>query len=209
MSSVVLLGDSIFDNGSYTNGEPDVASHLRALLPSWRVTLCAVDGTTTSDIGPQLDRMPKDATHVLLSLGGNDALSNADILGLPVRSTAEALDMFRERVDAFEQSYSWALEAVVALGRPATVCTIYNGNLAPGEAERARIALMTFNDVILRQAFSRALDVVDLRLVCSEVGDFANAIEPSGAGGLKIAQALVRALGAAAVQKRATTVTVG
>ena len=69
MSSVVLLGDSIFDNGSYTNGEPDVASHLRALLPSWRVTLCAVDGTTTSDIGPQLDRLPKDATHVLLSLG--------------------------------------------------------------------------------------------------------------------------------------------
>ncbi|WP_437542272.1 hypothetical protein WME97_29245 [Sorangium sp. So ce367] len=68
---------------------------------------------------------------------------------------------------------------------------------------------MTFNDVILRQAFSRALDVVDLRLVCSEVGDFANAIEPSGAGGLKIAQALVRALGAAAVQKRATTVTAG
>ncbi|WP_437708404.1 hypothetical protein WMF45_30075 [Sorangium sp. So ce448] len=68
---------------------------------------------------------------------------------------------------------------------------------------------MTFNDVILRQAFSRALAVVDLRLVCSEVGDFANAIEPSGAGGLKIAQALVRALGASAVQQRATTVTAG
>lgn len=38
---VVLLGDSIFDNGAYTGREPDVATYLSALLPEWRTTLMA------------------------------------------------------------------------------------------------------------------------------------------------------------------------
>jgi hypothetical protein len=31
---VVLLGDSIFDNRSYTAGAPDVITHLGSLLPA-------------------------------------------------------------------------------------------------------------------------------------------------------------------------------
>lgn len=37
------------------------------------------------------------------------------------------------------------------------------------------------------------LTVIDLRLVCDEAIDFANAIEPSSIGGDKIAKAIVRA----------------
>ena len=33
MTHVALLGDSIFDNKTYTNGEPDVVAHLRTFLP--------------------------------------------------------------------------------------------------------------------------------------------------------------------------------
>jgi hypothetical protein len=29
---IVLLGDSIFDNDAYTNGKPDVVTHLRRAL---------------------------------------------------------------------------------------------------------------------------------------------------------------------------------
>ena len=40
---LVLLGDSIFDNGAYTGAEPDVITHLRSILPGgWTATLCAV-----------------------------------------------------------------------------------------------------------------------------------------------------------------------
>ena len=60
----------------------------------------------------------------------------------------------------------------------------------------ARIGLRTFNDVILRVAFENRLAVIDLRLVCSEPADYANPIEPSGGGGLKIATAIARAAGA-------------
>lgn len=207
MFSVALLGDSVFDNKAYTAGEPDVAGHLRGQLgPEGRVTLCAVDGTTTSTLGKQIDRVPAHVTHVVLSLGGNDALLNADLLAAPARSTGHALDLFRARLDEFEQAYGWALDAVKDLGRPTTVCTVYNGNLAAAEARRARVAIMMFNDVIYRAALARSVDVLELRLVCTEPGDFANPIEPSGAGGLKVAQTIARALGAAGTPRHVTRV---
>jgi hypothetical protein len=180
--SIALLGDSVFDNKAYTRGRPDVAAHLREILPAGdRVTLLAVDGSTTTDIGRQLDRIPGHVTHVVLSVGGNDALEDADLLGLPVRSTAEALDRFAERVDPFEAAYGYVIEALRDTGRPATVCTIYGGNLGE-EAHRARIALTTFNDVILRTALRLGVDVIDLRLVCADPGDFRQSHRAFGRG---------------------------
>ncbi len=196
MSSVALLGDSIFDNAAYTQGAPDVAACLRALLPeSWQVTLCAVDGTTTTSLGPQLSSVPDHVEHIVVSLGGNDALGEADLLALPVRSTADALDIFAERLDTFERNYGWALDAVVDLGRATTVCTIYNAPLEGGQAARAHTALMMFNDVIVRHAALRSLRVVELRHACTELEDFSNAIEPSAQGGAKVARALLGPLG--------------
>jgi hypothetical protein len=194
-SHIVLLGDSIFDNRAYTGGEPDVVSHLRSLLPTgYRATLCAVDGDTTQGVPEQLRGVPDDATHLIVSVGGNDVLGNTDLLSMAVDSTAEALALFAKRVARFEADYRSAIADVLILRRPTTVCTIYNGNLSPLEAEIARIGLMTFNDVILRVAFEHRVNIIDLRLVCTQPADYANPIEPSGPGGLKIAQAILRSL---------------
>jgi hypothetical protein len=83
------------------------------------------------------------------------------------------------------------------------VCTIYNGNLPDDLAAPGRVALMPFNDAILRVAFRLALQVIDLRLICSEPADYANPIEPSGPGGQKIARAIVASLGLAADARQA------
>ena len=70
---VILLGDSIFDNGAYVSGGPDVVHQLRDRLPrNGRATLLAVDGTTTSEVLLQLQRAPSDASHLVVSVGGND-----------------------------------------------------------------------------------------------------------------------------------------
>src|SRR5712664_1385755 len=75
MAHIVLLGDSIFDNGAYTEGGPDVISQVRQLLPDgWHASLFAVDGATTVDVPYQVHRVPPDSTHLVLSAGGNDAL---------------------------------------------------------------------------------------------------------------------------------------
>ena len=74
-SHVVLLGDSIFANAAYTHGGPDVLTHLRSVMPiNWRGTLCAVDGALTRDLASQLACVPGDASHLVVSIGGNDAL---------------------------------------------------------------------------------------------------------------------------------------
>ena len=94
---IVLLGDSIFDNGIHTGGEPDVLSHLRSLLPAgWEAALLAVDGSTTADLPDQLGRLPTEASHLVVSIGGNDVLGDYDLLTLPARSVSQALALLFE-----------------------------------------------------------------------------------------------------------------
>jgi len=194
---IVLLGDSIFDNQRYTCGQPDVVTHLRSLLsPTWRATLQAIDGTTTADVSRQFSEIPSDGTHLVLSLGGNDALMNSDLLGMPLGSSADALRLFGQRLDRFEVAYRSALEALAHRGPALTVCTIYNGALEEEASRLARVALMMFNDVIVRAALEYRAAVIELRSVCTDIADYANPIEPSGTGGRKIAQAIARAVGA-------------
>jgi hypothetical protein len=197
MPHLVLLGDSIFDNAAYTRGEPDVVTHLRTLLPAGaRATLLAVDGAITRSMAEQVPHIPEDATHLVVSIGGNDALGCLDLLDAPAASTADALRLFGEAADRFEVNYRAALRPLVDRGLPATLCTIYNGAFEePDLAARARIALMLFNDVILRVAFEQYASLIELRLVCNENADYANPIEPSGQGGMKIARTIVRATG--------------
>lgn len=193
---IALLGDSIFDNLAYTQGQPDVIAHLRALLPEkCAASLLAIDGSTTAEIDDQLASLPPDVTRVVVSVGGNDALLNADILDFPVASTREALHLFGQRAATFELEYRAAIESVVRREARCTVCTIYNGNFPEDQAPSTRVALMLFNDAILRVAFQLRLDVLDLRLVCEDPADYANPIEPSGQGGQKIARAIAASLG--------------
>ena len=197
MPHVVLLGDSIFDNGAYTRGGPDVITQLRAIVPdSWSATLGAVDGATTLDFERQLRTLTGDVTHAVLSLGGNDALGHVDLLELRVRSSVDVLDRLATAAEQFEARYRRAVAGVLARRVPLTVCTIYNGNFPDAEFQRrASTALAVFNDVILRVAFERALTIIDLRLVCCDPSDYANPIEPSSVGGNKIARAIWTALG--------------
>ncbi|HEV7891839.1 MAG TPA: SGNH/GDSL hydrolase family protein [Pyrinomonadaceae bacterium] len=194
MTHVVLLGDSVFDNAAYVGGGADVVTHLRALVPEgWRATLAAVDGSVALDVPRHLESVPDDATHLVVSTGGNDALTNAGILGEYAESFAEVLGRLADVAEVFEDDYRRMLDALRSTGKPAAVCTIYNPRMEDARVQRlACAALATFNDVITRAAFEAGLPLIDLRLVCNEDADYANPIEPSEAGGAKIARAIVR-----------------
>ena len=188
---IVLIGDSIFDNGAYTRGEPDVVTHLARLMPKgWEATSCAVDGATTAGVGAQLRRVPLTATHLVVSIGGNDVLQHVGLLSSRVTTMVQALEMFAPHVDRFQRDYAAAIESVRQQGRPVIACTIYNGWLDPQVVTAARMALALFNDVILRTAVHSGIAVIELRDVCNTASDYANPIEPSGKGGMKIAAAI-------------------
>src|SRR5579871_4461184 len=106
MPHLVLLGDSVFDNASYVaRGRAVIDAVTGRLGSDWRVTLLAQDGSTTDEIARQLLHLPSDATHLVISTGGNDALTNAGILTERVGTVAEALWAVGEVVARFERRY--------------------------------------------------------------------------------------------------------
>ena len=198
MSHIVLLGDSIFDNGVYVPGQPDVVKQLRAILPGgWTASLLAVDGAVTRGVASQIARLPADATHLVVSAGGNDALGESHILGAPSRVVGEGVMMLAEAQRRFAGNYEEMLRGVLAKGLPTAVCTIYDTPTSAPNHQIIKAALALFNDRITRAAFAGGLPLIDLRLICSDDEDYANPIEPSARGGEKMAAAIARwAMGA-------------
>jgi len=196
MDHVVLLGDSIFDNAPYIGGAPDVVRQVRRRLARGsKATLGAVDGSSTGDVRDQLRRLPADATHLIVSAGGNDALGSSDFLDAPAGSTAEALLGLADIADGFERRYHAMLREVLAYDLPTAICTVYYPRFPDTVLQKIALAGLTvFNDCIIRAAFAHGIPLLDLRFICTEEGDYANPIEPSAQGGEKIASAIVKAV---------------
>ncbi|WP_142036602.1 SGNH/GDSL hydrolase family protein [Arthrobacter sp. SLBN-100] len=198
LGHVVLLGDSIFDNRAYVGGGPDVISQLRQELPGWKCSLLAIDGDVITGVARQLRDLPPDATHLVVSVGGNDALGYAPLLQEQPASVAEALLMLGGARERFDADYRTMLSAVLAQGLPTAVCTIYDTPSSQPDHKVIKTALSLFNDSITRAAFSSGTPLIDLRLICSEDGDYANPIEPSSQGGWKMAKAIATLIGSGA-----------
>jgi lysophospholipase L1-like esterase len=168
MSHIILLGDSIFDNKAYVGDGPDVIAQLQQRLPAgWRATLLAVDGNVTTNVSRQLAHLPSDATHLMVSIGGNDALNSIDILTRSAQSTADALIKLANVSDQFEYDYRRMLQEVLSHHLPTAVCTVYYPRFPDATLQRLAVtALKIFNDVILRTAFTAGAPLLDLRLIC-------------------------------------------
>jgi hypothetical protein len=138
--------------------------------------------------------MPSDATHLALSIGGNDALGASGILEREANSAMQVFREFTAVKREFETNYRRALRAVTATRLPLLICTIYDA--MPGIPAEAITALSIFNDVIIREGIEARLPILDLRFVCSEQVDYASVspIEPSARGGAKIAAALMQVI---------------
>lgn len=188
---LVLLGDSIFDNAAYVPEGPSVIDHLHATLASGvHASLVARDGDKVEHIVEQVALVPEGATHLAMSVGGNDALDAIDLLSRPTDSVRNALGYLNTIRTQFRQAYRAALWQALALGRPLVVCTIYDA--VPNLSSELQTALCLFNDSIVREAYAARVPVIDIRCLCTEAADYSeiSPIEPSEQGGRKIATAL-------------------
>jgi hypothetical protein len=172
-------------------GGPAVIDHLRSHLePNQRATLLASDGDTVVHVRAQLSRLPSDVTHLVLSIGGNDALASTVVMTQQadtVQFALHHLNIIRRR---FRNEYREMLAEVLALQLPTAVCTIYDA--VPGLEPELQTALCIFNDSITREAMAAGVPIIDLRAVCDEPEDYStvSAIEPSVVGGAKIGHAI-------------------
>ena len=204
MNHVILLGDSIFDNRAYVEPGPDVITQLRQTLEQqvaekWHATLLAVDGSVINDISEQLKQLPEDATHLVVSVGGNNALREASLLmNDPPDGAIATLRQFTEMKALFHRHYRQMLQAILAARIPTILCTIYDQcpTKDPYLGQLMYVALPMFNDCISREAIQAGFPLLDLRLVCSNPEDYAedSPIEPSVKGGQKIATQIAHIL---------------
>jgi hypothetical protein len=199
---IVLLGDSIFDNASYVRGEnkKDVISHVQSKIKDsnldMKSTLLAVDGNVIHRVqGSQLARIPSDATHLFVSIGGNNALQAMSLLSQKVGSVGEGFLMASKMLgERFEQEYSSMLDAIqqAAPNAHVTVCFIYNPRFDDFRQQAmSKVGISALNDIILQQAVARKIPIIDLRAMFNEREDYANSIEPSHQGGEKISRAIM------------------
>jgi len=188
MSTLVLVGDSVFDNAAYVNG-PDVRAQVETKMPDdWAVSLLAVDGSYILDVPNQLEQLPDDAQILVISTGGNDVLVQTEVLGDAVTTVGEALLLLDDAVSQFREDYCRMLESVAATDVQSYICTIYRPDFPEADFQRmTSTALGLFNDVIVEEASLRLLPILDIRAIFTDSGDYANPIEPSVQGGQKLA----------------------
>jgi lysophospholipase L1-like esterase len=188
---IVLLGDSIFDNGAYVPGGEPVITQVRSRLsPRSKATLLAKDGAISAEVIDQLRHLPAGATHLVISAGGNDALGSMSAMSVPVTNIGEALGSLAAIRRQFRHAYRGALDAVLKSQKAVAVCTIYEA--IPDFPEAMQAGLAIFNDTIVREALAAGIGIIDLREICTDRDDFSeiSPIEPSEQGGRKISDAV-------------------
>ena len=190
---VILLGDSVFDNNIYITSGNSVMKHLAEITPEHvTFTLIAKDNTKTSAMQEQLRNIPNDATHLIVSCGGNDALANTDIFQLQCKNVAEALALVEQRIRIFDVDHARMILWLAKFNLPTTLCTIYDADFPYPDNIVVKSALRMFNEIIMTNSILANMPVLDLRNIFTESRDFVNTWEPSRVGGQKLAESLVR-----------------
>ena len=225
---IFLLGDSIIDNKSYVlDGELEVAEHLRYLTTKDEnfdnepeIKKIAVDGFTMNDlIENSLNTEDLgEATHIVVSIGGNDLLHNISFLQTtsdlsrimgkgsmigkwgtkelnPTRNKVFEETYF-EIIKPFKQQYETIVANLSNQRANLLLCTVYEGDLVDSDefsdvSNSSKTMVSIFNDIVYRTANKFNVDVLELRNIFTSPQDYANPIEPSHTGGEKLAQEII------------------
>lgn len=191
---IALVGDSIFDNQRYVGKNQAVIDHLNNKMPkTWSAKLYAQDGAMCQHIPQQVDKV-SGCSHLILSIGGNDALSYSSIVNKTVDTISEALFHLSYIRDKFEKSYKSSLCIAKTACNNVFICTIYDS--VPNLSKDLKTALALFNERILFIASEFDLPIIDLRVICKDSKCYSDVsvIEPSNYGGELISSAIINAI---------------
>ena len=224
MKKIYLLGDSIIDNTSYVEtNEKDVVSHLNSMYkedPKVNINNRAVDGHTMRDLlnTQLLEEGLNDATHIVMSIGGNDLLQNISFLQMtsklsevmnkdarigkwgvrelnPSRNKVFEETYF-EIIKPFNSLYETIVEKLSNYRAKLLLCTVYEGDLFGSDEFKnvfysSKTMVSIFNDLVYKSSSKFKTDVLELRNIFVSSEDYANPIEPSHIGGEKLAKSIV------------------
>ena len=214
---IAVLGDSVFDNQNYLHpDEKDGQARLQDAFPDYHLTFLAIDGHKSDNVrNTQLKYLAdavkkKPISDIILSVGGNDLLDCAFLLGEKPKSVGQALSVIREYQQTFAESYAKTIEAIDDTVYEYCdnvrwhVCNIYypcldhpNNNRFPipnslEVMQACELAVDAYNQVITKAFSAFPKEVIDMNWVFwnKRKTFYANPIEPSSEGSRQLAQIL-------------------
>ena len=118
---LVLLGDSTLDNNRHVTVSIDMLLSVECARMGWQFTFLAQDGANLDDVSRnQLPHIPESATHVVLSVSGNDLLRLLNELSANSFAFRSVYEAVTARLD--ETSFKSSRSAVVVIGSTAHFC---------------------------------------------------------------------------------------
>lgn len=193
MNTLHLMGDSILDNGIYTETGVSTMDMVAERLPDWEVRRHALDGATITSTGKQkhppagLLRLTQQSEKRVISMGGNDLLPLVGGLAEDEDKPVSYIASLEPIANQFEKEYREVLELSDV---PTLVMTIWRPHFGDPTVDAAcNVLVGCFNGIIWRLAQEHGADVFDLHGQ-SNSDWYANPIEPNLTGSEHIAKAI-------------------
>lgn len=190
MPTIVLLGDSSFNNVKFVPKGASILEILRARLPEGTKAVSrALDGNSILDVYSQANKLSSEASHLFVSVGMSDAMKHE---GIYFKKGVNAISLFEQFAligEGFRDKYEAMVRNLLNLRLPVTISTLYAPN-PPHQNMRHALAAGTavFNEAILDVARTFGLPILDMHALVHAPGDYADPMHPSAEAGARIAE---------------------
>lgn len=190
MPTIVLLGDSSFNNVKYAPQGASILELLRTRLPEGlKAVSRALDGNSILDVYAQANKLPSEASHLFVSVGMTDAMKHE---GIFFKKNVNAIAVFEQLYtirEGFRDKYEAMVRNLLNLRLPLTVSTLFSPS-PPNQNMRHALSagMAVFNDAILDSARAFGLPVLDMQSLVRAPGDYADPMHPSAGAGARIAE---------------------
>jgi len=187
---VVLLGDALLD--AYRTIDKTPGKFENEILPGTRDEwkLSVISTAEIAREGPA-HPLPKDATHAMIFIEGNDAIERSGLLDRRPDAYGQTLEQLSLAADEFERTLERLIQVAQAARLEIMVCTMFPPSYKdPVRQRTACAALAVFNDRVTKSAAAARASLIDLRLACNEPSDYDRPTLLSKSGVQKVANVI-------------------
>lgn len=196
--TVLLFGDSIFDNAIYVRGRNSVIQLLTKKLSDQytgsgvdaKAHLFAHDGDVIEDVSGQLKKVnseiKEESTHIFISCGGNNGLRALNRIYSNYYNPFALTSTLWNLYWSVDEDYEEMMQEITTefKDKQIVVCTIYKPNFTSGAHQfLSQTGLLFLNSLIRSKAAKYNAKVIDLYDLFTDATFLANPIEPGVKGG--------------------------
>lgn len=186
-NTIVLLGDSILKNNSYVTNGQSIEDILREKKGD-NLHCLAINNSTIVDVYSQVDSIPielnNENTHIFLSSGGNDILSQYVDNHKTDVSVSNVLNgifiAYKKMVKSIETKMNKAKIVLIDIYYPTS-----------NQFSQYKPIVQEWNKMQEKYAREKSYGLIQISKRVTSRDDFTLSIEPSEKGGEKIAQSIL------------------